>query len=74
MSDNRVSASLSKEDREAVLAAFNTIKTKLPFLIDLTKDERVALPKMGDKSRAFVTKANEDQVWASEGDRCRRCK
>jgi hypothetical protein len=59
MSDNRVSASLSKEDREAVLAAFNTIKTKLPFLIDLTKEERVALPKMGDKSRAFVTKALE---------------
>lgn len=59
MSDNRVSASLSKEDREAVIAAFNTIKAKLPFLIDLTKEERVALPKMGDKSRAFVTKALE---------------
>ncbi|APB34158.1 hypothetical protein GlitD10_1832 [Gloeomargarita lithophora Alchichica-D10] len=59
MPANRVSAVLSKEDCEAILAAFNTIKTKLPFLIDLTKEERVALPKMGDKSRAFVTKALE---------------
>lgn len=59
MAQNRVSASLNKADREAVLAAFNTIKTKLPFLIDLTKEEKSALPKMGDKSRAFVSKALE---------------
>jgi hypothetical protein len=41
------------------MAAIATIKTKLPFLIDLTADERKALPKMGDKSRAFVSKAME---------------
>jgi hypothetical protein len=28
-------------------------------LIDLTNEERKALPKMGDKSRAFVSKALE---------------
>ena len=32
---------------------------KLPFLVDLSAEERKALPKMGDKSRAFVSKALE---------------
>ncbi|MEH1924200.1 hypothetical protein [Nostoc sp.] len=36
-----------------------TIREKLPFLIDLTTEERKALPKLGDKSRAFVSKALE---------------
>lgn len=57
MPDNRVSASLSEADRQAVLAAVQTIRTKLPFLLDLTPDERHKLPKMGDKSRAFVEQA-----------------
>jgi hypothetical protein len=39
--------------------AINTIRTKLPFLLDLTLEERRALPKMGDKSRAFVSQALE---------------
>ena len=54
-----ISASLTQTDREAVMKAVATIKDKLPFLIDLTADERKALPKMGDKSRAFVSKALE---------------
>ena len=29
------------------------------YLTTLTKEERIALPKMGEKSLAFVTKANE---------------
>ncbi len=57
--DNRVSAKLSQADKDAVLVAIKTIKDKLPFLIDLTTDERRALPKLGDKSRAFVVKALE---------------
>lgn len=57
MTDNRVSASLSDADRRAVLAAVQTIREKLPFLVDLTPDERHRLPKMGDKSRAFVEQA-----------------
>jgi hypothetical protein len=59
MSTNRVSASLSPADQKAVLDAIATIKQKLPFLIDLTVDERRTLPKMGDKGRAFVSKALE---------------
>jgi hypothetical protein len=57
MPDNRISATLSAADAKAVMDAINTIRTKLPFLLDLTLEERRALPKMGDKSRAFVSQA-----------------
>jgi len=57
MPDNRVSASLSDTDQQAIMSAINTIRQKLPFLVDLTPDERRTLPRMGDKSRAFVTQA-----------------
>ncbi len=59
MADNRISTSLSQADREAVMAAVTTIREKLPFLMDLTTEERRSLPKMGDKSRAFVSKTLE---------------
>jgi hypothetical protein len=59
MADNRLSANLSQTDREVVMQAIATIREKLPFLIDLTPEERRYLPKLGDKSRAFVTKALE---------------
>lgn len=59
MADNKVSARLSPVDKKAVMHAINTIKEKLPFLIDLTTEERKSLPKLGDKSRAFVSKALE---------------
>lgn len=42
-----------------MLQAIATIKEKLPFLVDLSADDRKTLPKMGDKSRAFVSKALE---------------
>ena len=44
MPDNRISAALSQADQQAVLAAVNTIREKLPFLIDLSPDERRSLP------------------------------
>ena len=59
MADNRISASLSQADRQAVLDAINTIRTKLPFLIDLSPEERKALPKIGDTGRGFVAQALE---------------
>jgi hypothetical protein len=59
MPANQISATLTQADRDAVLTAITTIKQKLPFLLDLTIEERKALPKMGDKSRAFVSKALE---------------
>jgi hypothetical protein len=57
MPDNRVSATISEPDLQAVLTAINTIRTKLPFLIDLSPEERRTLPRMGDKSRGFVSQA-----------------
>ena len=52
---------------------------KLPFLLNLTADERLALPKPGDKSQAFIRKALEvaaqnpdirNQVREQETGRC----
>lgn len=62
MTNNQISATLSPTDRDAVMAAIVTIKQKLPFLLDLTPEARQSLPKMGDKSRAFVSKALEVAV------------
>lgn len=59
MADNRISANLSPADRLAVMDAMATIRQKLPFLIDLTTEDRRTIVKMGDKSRAFVSKALE---------------
>ena len=55
--ENRIDASLSIGDRDAVLGLIQDIRTKLPFLVDLTIEDRQSLPKMGDKSRAFVGQA-----------------
>lgn len=59
MTDNRISANLIDADKAAVLDAIQTIRTKLPFLIDLTPEERKGLPRLGDKSQAFVGQALE---------------
>jgi hypothetical protein len=59
MVGDRISASLSPADRDAVMKAITTIREKLPFLVDLTTQDRRTIVKMGDKSRAFVSKALE---------------
>ncbi|BAY14332.1 hypothetical protein NIES2109_43280 [Nostoc sp. HK-01] len=59
MAENRISANLTAADKDAVMQAIATIKEKLPFLIDLTTEDRRTIVKMGDKSRAFVSKALE---------------
>lgn len=59
MADNRVSAAISATDRKVILDAIKNIQQKLPFLVDLSPEERRSLPRMGYKSRAFVTKALE---------------
>lgn len=57
MPNNHISAELSQADQQAVLAAVNVIRQKLPFLIDLTPEERRSLPTMGNKRRGFVARA-----------------
>lgn len=45
--DNKISASISAQDMTDIMAAFATIKAKLPFLRNLTKLERISLPTVG---------------------------
>lgn len=59
MVENRISAVLLQADIDAILGAIKLIKEKLPFLINLTSDERRALNKPGDRSRNFIDKALE---------------
>jgi len=56
---NRISAEMTQQQVGAVLGAIDTIKENLPFLINLTTQERAALPKMDDNRRPFVEKALE---------------
>jgi hypothetical protein len=59
MVENRISATLSQADVDAIIAAINTIKQKLPFLVHLSPEEKRGLTRPGDKSRAFISKALE---------------
>jgi hypothetical protein len=59
MNPNLVNAVLSADDQQVITTALNTIMQKLPFLIDLSTDQRIALAKLGDKTEAFVRKAVE---------------
>lgn len=54
---NRIEAHLTEEDQQAVLDALAEIRERLPFLLNLTAEERQALPKMGERSRSFVDEA-----------------
>lgn len=60
MDKNQVSISLSAADLQAINGAVATLQGKLQtIMIALTKEERMVLPKMGDKSVTFVEKALE---------------
>lgn len=54
-----ISATLSTADQQAVLAAIETIREKLPFLVGLSGEERRSLCRLGDKTQGFVNKAVE---------------
>jgi len=57
--ENRVSITISNEAITAINAAIATIEQNLPTLINLTAEDRKSLPKMGDKTLAFVNKTLE---------------
>lgn len=54
-----IDAEITDAQRTAVLAAVADIETNLAFLINLTPQERQALPKMGNSTQSFVSKALE---------------
>lgn len=51
--DNRISAELSDADKTTILTKIAEIGALLPFLLNLTKQERMTLPKLGAGSLAF---------------------
>lgn len=54
-----ISIELKENVVQEILQLIQQIEAKLTFLINLTPEERHALPKMGDKSVSFVQKALE---------------
>lgn len=54
MNTDLVQGELSTEQLQAIFGLIAQIQSQLPFLIDLSTDDRRSLPKQGDKSRAFV--------------------
>ncbi|MGJ3249224.1 MAG: hypothetical protein ACFE0I_24510 [Elainellaceae cyanobacterium] len=59
MTINYVSGAINPEDRKEIMISIATIRAKMPFIVELGSKTKRALPKMGDKSRAFVHKALE---------------
>lgn len=54
--DNRVSATLDAAAITAIQGALQTIRTQLPFLIELPDAERQSIPKLGEKTVGFDEK------------------
>lgn len=54
-----IDATVTDAQRAAVFAAITQVETNLAFLINLTPQERQALPKMGSATQSFVSKALE---------------
>lgn len=52
-----INATLSETDAQAIKDAFATVKQKLPFLVNLTPEERRAIFKTGPDSLSFVQNA-----------------
>jgi hypothetical protein len=56
---NRISATLSQTNRDAITAAIASITAKLPFLVDLSDAERASLTRLKEKNHAFVVNTSQ---------------
>jgi hypothetical protein len=54
MLNKRISADLTQESEDNVLQNIQGAKDLLPFLVELTKDERIRVSKLGRKNTDFV--------------------
>lgn len=54
---NRINATMTAAQITAVKGALTTIATNMPFLLGLTVEERVALPKINVSNKAFTEDA-----------------
>ena len=58
--ENIVSIQVPEKDLQTAIRKIQEVKALMkPYLIALQPNERMTLPKMGDKSLSFVTKATE---------------
>lgn len=57
--NNRLNASMSPEDFNAVKQAIQEIRYRMPFLLGLTLEERKKLPKISRSNKLFVADALE---------------
>jgi hypothetical protein len=56
---NKISAAIVEQDITTMLSYLEDIKKKLPFLLDLSVEEKMELPKMRDKNVSWVHKTFE---------------
>lgn len=57
---NRLDINIPEADLAEINSAIKTLNEKLsPHLISLSTEDRMSLPKLGDKTRAFVDKTRE---------------
>lgn len=54
---NKIDAALAVADRDQILNLIGQIRALMPFLVDLTIEERQTLLKMGESGRPFVEHA-----------------
>ncbi len=54
MTNTNISESISPEEKAAIIADLESLKLKLPFLINLTPEERQKLRKMGAVRTSYV--------------------
>jgi hypothetical protein len=57
MSLNNISAEIPQETENTIIQSIKDTKDALPFLVDLTNEERIRLAKMSRKSVDFVDKS-----------------
>lgn len=57
ITNNRISSTMTAAQVTAVKAALQTIQTNMPFLLGLTNEERISLPKINVSNKAFTEDA-----------------
>ena len=57
--ENKISISVDQTSFDKISAAINVIKAEIPYLQNLTVDDRKSLLKMGDKTVSFVNKSQD---------------
>lgn len=56
---NKISAEITPEGKALILANIEEVKTMMPYLINLTTEERTKLKGIGNKNLAYVQKCLE---------------